>query len=106
MHCTSLRRANVDALQLILGRDLPLREFGEFGPDIGDLLGVLAAHVLIDLNHLQLDFGNLALGLGDGRNQLPALAFEPGRLALQRIDPGLGHQLLVVECPDAHKLSS
>ena len=65
----------------------------------------MAAHVLINLDHLQLDFGDLALGLGDGRHQLAALAFEPRRLALQRIDTGLGHELLVVKGLNADQLA-
>ena len=69
-HHAVLRRADVDALELILGRDLALDEFADLAVDLAHLLGDLAAQILVDLDDLQLGLGDLALGLGDRRDQL------------------------------------
>ena len=86
MHDAVLRRADVDALQLILGRDLALGQLGDLGLDLAQLLGDLAAQLLVDLDDLQLDLGDLALRLGGRGDELAALALEPRRLALERGD--------------------
>ena len=56
--------------------------------DLAQLLGDLAAQVLVDLHDLQRRLGDLALGLGGAAIELAALAVEPGLLALQRGQPG------------------
>ena len=43
-----LRRADLDALELVLGRDAPLDELGLAGLDLAQLLDDLGAHVLVD----------------------------------------------------------
>src|SRR5947209_11724401 len=83
MHHAILRRTDVDALKLILGRDLLFNEFGGLAANVGEILPVLGAHVLIDLQHLDLRFGDLALGLRDGCHKLSALAFKARLLALK-----------------------
>ena len=66
-----LRRADVDALELVLGRDPLLDELGQLAPDFGQLLADLSAQVLVDLNNLQLCLGDLALSLGDDETSDP-----------------------------------
>jgi hypothetical protein len=63
-------RTNVDTLELVLGFDLLLHQLGRLAADLGKVLADLRAHILIDLENLQLRFGDLALGLGDVCNQL------------------------------------
>jgi len=53
-HEAVLRRADVDALELVLGGDLALDEFADLAVDLAQLLGDLAGGVLVDLNDLQL----------------------------------------------------
>ena len=96
-----MRRADIDALELILGRHLLLDQLGGLAADLGEVLADLGAHVLIDLQDLQLGLGDLALGLGDRGDQLPALAIEPLLLALERGDPRVGNQILLPELVDA-----
>ena len=95
MHDAVLRRADVDALQLILGRDLALDELGDLGLDLAQLRGDLAAQILLDLHDLEFGLADLALGLGDRRDELAALAAKPGLLALQRVDAGDRNEVLL-----------
>ena len=44
--------------------------------------------ILVDLDDLQLGFGHLALGLGDRGDELAALAFDAGGVALERGEAG------------------
>ena len=93
-HGAILRGAQVDALELVFGRDLALDEFAELGVDLAHVLGDLAAQILIDLDDLEFGLGDLALGLGDGCDQLPAFALEPRAIALKRGQPGDLHQVV------------
>ncbi len=103
-HGAVLRGADVDALELVLGRDLAFDEFAELGVDLAHVLGDFAAQILIDLDDLQLGLGDLALGLRDRSNQLPALALEPRAVALKRGQPGDLHQVVFPELADALEL--
>src|SRR5439155_21442797 len=62
-HDAVLRRADVDAAELILGGDLALDELADLVVGLAQILGYLADHVLVDLDDLQFGFGDLALGL-------------------------------------------
>src|SRR5215208_6318904 len=104
MHHPVLRRADVDALQLILGRDLALDELGDLALRLAQVLGDLAAQFLIDLQDLQLDLGDFALGLGGRGDELTALAFEAGRVALERRHALDLHEVLAPEIPDPLEL--
>ena len=104
VHHAVLRRADVDALELVLGRDLALDELADLAVDLAQVLGDLAAQILIDLQDLQLDLGDLALGLGGRRDELAALALEPRRLALERGQLGDRHEVLAPEIADALEL--
>ena len=84
MHVAGARRADVDPLQLVLGRDLALDELRDLGLDLAQLLHHLGAHLLVDLDDLQRGLGDLALGLRDAGDDLAALALEARRLALER----------------------
>src|SRR6202012_4162931 len=78
-----LRRADIDAPQLILGGDLALDEFADLVVGLAQILGDLACHVLVDLDDLQFGLGDLALGLGARGYQLGALPVEAGGVALE-----------------------
>src|SRR5215207_2305939 len=79
-----LGRPDVDTLELILGRDLALDELGDLALGLAQVLGDLRAQVLIDLQDLQLDLGDLALGLSDRGHELAQFPSEPYRVALER----------------------
>jgi hypothetical protein len=83
-HDAVLRRADVDAAQLILGGDLALDELADLVDGLAQVLGDLADHVLVDLDDLQFGLGDLALGLRARGDVLRALAGQAGQVALQR----------------------
>jgi hypothetical protein len=83
-HGAVLWCADIDPLQLVFGLKLALDEFADFGVDLAHLLRDLTAEVLVDLNDLERDFGDLSSGLRDGSLQLGLFAIEPGRLPLQQ----------------------
>src|ERR1700730_11416594 len=62
-HHAGLRRADVDAAQLVFGGHLALDEFADLVVGLAQILGDFADHILVDLDDLQLGFGDLALGL-------------------------------------------
>ena len=104
MHHAALRRADVDALELVFGGDFLLDEFGGLAANVGEVLADLGAHVLVDLQDLDLGLGDLALGLRDRGDKLSALAFEARLLALQRGDAGELDELLAPQLADALQL--
>src|SRR5829696_9150057 len=104
VHHPVLRRSDIDALQLVLGRDLALDELGNLALDLAQVLGNLAAQILIDLQDLQLDLGNLALGLSGRGDELAALALEARGVALERRHALDLHEVLAPEIPDALEL--
>ena len=63
---------------------LALDEFADLGVDLAHLLRDLTAEILVDLNYLELNFGDLAFGLRDGSHQLSLFAVDPGRFPLQQ----------------------
>ena len=83
-HCAVLRRADLDAPELVLGRHLALDEFADLAVDVAQFARHFARQFLVDLQHLQLVLGNLAARLCDRGDQLSALALKPRRLALER----------------------
>ncbi len=64
----------------------------------------LAAQVLVDLQYLEFDLADLALGLSHGRGQDVAVAAETGRVTLKRGDALDRDQLLLEKVTDASKL--
>src|SRR5687768_17672633 len=76
MYATVLRRANVDAHELILGRNTFFAQLRRLRPDVRKLLAHLAAKVLIDLQNLQPGFGYLALGLRNRGDEDAAFSFQ------------------------------
>ena len=94
MHHPTLRRTDVDALELVFGGDLLFNQFGGLAANVREVLADLGAHVLIDLQDLDLGLGDLALGLRDRGHELPALAFEARLLAFERRHPGELDELL------------
>src|SRR5262249_40638185 len=89
-----LRSTNVDPLQLILGSNLALDELAYFAVDFTHLFRNFTAQVHIDLNDLELDFGDLHFRLRYGGNKLRLFAIEPRRLPLQLRKPSQRHQVL------------
>lgn len=68
MHCelmdrSSLRRTNVNALELVFGSDPTFHEFGALALDFAKLLRDFASQILVYLDDLKLDLANLALCL-------------------------------------------
>src|SRR5262249_44983853 len=104
MNDAVLRRPDIDALQLVLGGDLPLGQLGNLGPDIGEILADLGSQILVNLNDLKLELGNLAFGLGSNARQLASLPLKPSGVALERIQPGERNEILLVETAYAFKL--
>src|SRR6266446_9834651 len=100
-HHAILRRADVDATQLVFGRDLALDEFTDLVVGLAQVLGDFADHILVDLNDLQFGLGYLALGLRPRCNVLRPLACEPGRVALQHRQTRNLNQVLFVELANA-----
>ena len=74
MDVTGLRRAQVDALELVLGRRDPLLELGDLALRLAHILEHLGAEILVDLDDLQLGLADLAARAGDVGNELAALA--------------------------------
>ena len=103
-HDAVLRRADIDALELVFGGHLALDEFAVFGVDFAHVLGDLAAQILVDLDDLQLGLARLALGLSDRGQQLPALAFDAGGVALERSHSVYRHQVFLVKIAHALEL--
>ena len=68
------------------------------------LLADLAAQVLIDLDDLELGFGDLALGLGDRRDERAALAAQPRIVAFERRQATDRHQVLLPQVAHALEL--
>src|SRR5262249_29405209 len=97
--------ANVDAFELIFGRDFALDELADFSIDLAQFLGDLAGKILIYLQNLQRGFGDLAFGLRRGRNQLTAFTVEPRRLALECREPIELDQILVPKIAHACQLT-
>src|SRR6202035_3719851 len=86
-HGAVLRRADVDAAELIFRRYLALDELADLAVGLAQFLGDVAGELLIDLEDLQLDLGNPALGLRGIGDQRTALALDLGLVALQRREP-------------------
>ena len=76
-------RADVDAFQLVLGRDLAFQELSDLALGLAQLFCDLACEFPIDLHDLQLGLGDLAIGLSTEGNELRPLAVEPCRLAFE-----------------------
>jgi hypothetical protein len=72
--------------------------------DVGQLVAGRAAGVLVHLDDLQLGLGDTALGLGRRGAELGDVAAQLHRGALQRVQPGERHQLLIIELADAFQL--
>ena len=92
------------SLQLVRRRDLAFDQLGDLGTDVGKLLGHVAAQVLIELDDLQLGLGDLSLSLRHGGDELPALPFEPRRIALERGHAVDRDQVLLPEIAHALEL--
>ena len=73
-HSSVLRRADVDAFQLIFGRDLAFYELADFSIDFAGFFGNLAAEIPVDLQNLQFSLGYLAGRLRSLREKLRGLA--------------------------------
>src|SRR5262249_42531958 len=98
------RRPDINALELILGRYLTLDHLRRARTDLGQILADLGAHILVDLQNLQLGLGNLSLGLGNGRGELATLSDQPLLLTLQTGDTRIGNEILLPQLIDPDEL--
>ena len=98
------RRTDVDALELVFRGHAPLGVLGDLALDLAQLLHRLGAHLLVDLDDLELGLGDAALGLGDGCDELAALAFDAGGIALERVQARERDQVLLIEVANALQL--
>src|SRR5262249_56606318 len=96
---------NVDAFELVLGRDFALDELADLAINLAQFLGDVAGDILIYLENLQRGLGNLTFGLRRGRNQLTAFTVEPRRFTLERSKPGELDQTLVPKIAHACQLA-
>ena len=76
----------------------------DFAVDLAHILGDFAAEILVDLDDLQLGFGDLALGLRNRSDELRAFALDAGAVALQRGQAGDRHQIFLPELAHAFQL--
>src|SRR5439155_17045528 len=103
-HPTVLRSANVDALHLVLGRDIALDQLGDLGADLGEIHADLGAQVLVDLDDLKLRLGDLALSLRRGADQLAAFALQSRSVAFELSQPGERDEVLTPQVANTGKL--
>ena len=78
-----LRRAQIDALELVFGRGDPLLELGDLALGLAQVLEHLGAEILVDLDDLQLGFADLAARTGDVGDELATLALRSRLVALK-----------------------
>ena len=105
MDHAGLRRAHVNARELVFRRDQALAQLGDLTVDLGQLATDLAGQVLVDLDQLQLGFGDRGTSLRH-RNQQPAvLTLDPCHLALERGQLAHRHQALLPEFAGAGQLA-
>ena len=90
--------------ELVLGGHLALDVFADLAVGLAQLLGDVAGEFLIDLEDLQLNFGDLALGFGGGGNERAALALQARLLALERGEPVELDEVLRPQIADALEL--
>ena len=99
-----LRRAQLDPLELVLGRRDALLELGDLALRLAQVLEHLGAEILVELDDLQLGLADLAARARDVGDELAALALEPRLVALQLREARDGDQILLVEVGDADEL--
>ena len=71
-----LRRADVDALELIFRRRHALLELGDLALGLAQVLEHLGAEILVELDDLQFGFADLAAGARDLRDDTGPLALS------------------------------
>src|SRR5512146_3049132 len=101
----ALRSAYVHPLQLIFGRHLALDEFANLAVNLAQFLRNLAAEVLVNLQDLQLDFGDLAPDLRRGSDRLCEFALETRGFALQQGKAVYLDEILFPEAAHASQLA-
>src|SRR5215213_8645877 len=104
VHHAVLRSADIDPLELVLGGNLLLDQFGDLAANLRKVLADLGAHVLLDLQSLNLRLGDLALGLRDRCDELSSLPLEPRLYAFQRRHPAELDELLGPQLTHAFEL--
>ena len=92
-----LRGANLQLGKLVLGRNFPLGEFVELRIDLAQLLGDFGAHILVDLEYLELGPSDLGSDLAGVADHLAELAFKLRLLALRGREAIYGDQILLLE---------
>ena len=92
VHATRLRRAGVDALELILDGDFPLGELGDLGSGVAQFLGDFASCVIVNLDDLQLDLclPPLEVFAAKSSSRSPSSRARPSDMRSQRKNRLLG----------------
>ena len=103
-HGAVLRRADVDAAELIFRRHLALDGFADLAVGLAQFLGDVTGELLVDLKDLQLDLGDPALGFRGIGDQRAAFALDLGLIALERRQPIELDQVLLPKVAHAGEL--
>ena len=103
VHDTRLRRAQVDALELVLGGGDAFLELGDLALRLAQIPQHLGAKVLVDLDDLQFGLADLAARAGDIGDELAALALQPRLIALQLHVARNGDKIFLVEIGNPDK---
>ena len=106
MDNTALWRLDIDPLQLILRRDTLLDQLCNLALGLPELLSDVTTHILVDLDDLQFDLGNLSLGFRGRRHKLSMLSLDTRRIALQSCDPLDGNEVFAPELANADELAA
>ena len=94
VHGAGDRRPDLELLQLVPGGDLAFGQFVDARAGLGEVARCLAAHVLVDLQDLQLGLRDLGADLRGGGDQLAELAVELGDTAFGIAHAVVGHEIL------------
>ena len=103
---TGDRRADRGPLKARLRGDLALLEFGDAALDIAKLGQGLGALLVLDLDHLNVDFGDTALGARPLGNQPAALALKARLFALHGEDTAGRHEPILEEFLEVGELAA
>ena len=104
MDDAGLRRADIDALELVLGRRHALLELGDLALRLAQVLEHLGAEILVELDDLQLGLADLAARARDVGDELAALALQPRLVALELCKREMRDEVLLVKLGDADEL--
>src|SRR5262249_41642968 len=106
MDGTRLRRAQVDALELVLGCRDSLLKLRNLALRLTQIFEHVSTKILIELDDLQFSLADLAACPGDIGNELPAFALQPRLIALKLRVARNGDEILMVKLGHSNELLS